>query len=82
MESRSDRMARCDACSLQFNYPCRLKRHQDTKKHKFQAKLLENSKLECAASFKRIGLETEDMAVDSVYDECHEDNNVMQTGGT
>ena len=80
MEPQSDRMSRFDACSLQFTHPCRLKRHQETKKHKFRAKLLENSKPECAASLKCISLETEDMAVDSVYDEYHQEDS-MQTGG-
>ena len=32
---------KCEACKEQFDYPCRLKRHLETKKHKFQLNILE-----------------------------------------
>lgn len=34
---------RCDVCSEEFDYPCRLQRHMQTKKHKFLLELVDSS---------------------------------------
>ena len=34
---------RCEVCSEEFDYPCRLQRHMQTKKHKFLLELVDSS---------------------------------------
>ena len=46
MKGTRPRSTKCEACKEQFDYPCRLKRHLETKKHKFQLKLLESSSIQ------------------------------------